>query len=45
MSPADFLKKYGIHKPKPHADLVFTCRSGRRSRGAMETAESVGFLK
>jgi len=43
LSPADFLKKYGVHKPKPDADLVFTCRSGKRSRDAMQTAESVGF--
>lgn len=42
---ADFLKRYGIDKPKPDANLVFSCRSGKRSRSAMETAVSIGFLK
>lgn len=44
LSPADFLKKYGIDKPKPDANLVFSCRSGKRSRNAMEDAGSIGFL-
>ncbi|XP_023703066.1 thiosulfate sulfurtransferase/rhodanese-like domain-containing protein 3 isoform X2 [Cryptotermes secundus] len=44
LSPADFLKKYGTDKPKCDANLVFSCRSGKRSRSAMETAVSIGFL-
>jgi rhodanese-related sulfurtransferase len=45
LSPADFLKKYGTEKPKLDANLVFSCRAGNRSRSAMETAMSIGFLK
>jgi rhodanese-related sulfurtransferase len=45
LSPEDFLKKYGTDKPKLDANLVFSCRSGKRSRNAMETAMSIGFLK
>ncbi|XP_069699787.1 thiosulfate sulfurtransferase/rhodanese-like domain-containing protein 3 isoform X5 [Periplaneta americana] len=44
LSPEEFLKMYGIEKPKLDANLVFSCRSGKRSRSAMETAMSIGFL-
>ncbi|KDR12490.1 thiosulfate sulfurtransferase/rhodanese-like domain-containing protein 3 [Zootermopsis nevadensis] len=44
LSQADFLKKYGTEKPKRDANLVFSCRTGKRSRTAMETATSIGFL-
>ncbi|PSN51408.1 hypothetical protein C0J52_05437 [Blattella germanica] len=42
--PAEFKQKYGIAKPDMTANLVFSCRSGKRSRAAMEAAMSMGFL-
>ncbi|KAJ9584721.1 hypothetical protein L9F63_020926, partial [Diploptera punctata] len=40
----EFKRKYGIPKPVNTANLVFSCRSGKRSRSAMETAMSIGFV-
>ncbi|XP_041483590.1 rhodanese domain-containing protein CG4456-like [Lytechinus variegatus] len=45
--PDDELKeKYGVDKPNPDgSNVVFTCRSGRRSLIALETAKEFGYTK
>ncbi|EDW18173.2 rhodanese domain-containing protein CG4456 [Drosophila mojavensis] len=39
----EFEKKYGRAKPANDANIIFTCRSGRRAQEAAEIAKTVGF--
>ena len=41
----DFETKYGFSQPAKDAQLVFSCRSGNRSRRAMDAALELGFQK
>ena len=46
MSPEDFQNVYGVPKPLPSdEDIVFHCKSGRRSKVAMEIARKHGFTE
>lgn len=40
-----FKKKYRFGKPSLDADIVFSCRSGRRSRIALGKASKLGYSK
>lgn len=45
-SAEDFKRAYGgAEQPTKDAELIFSCRSGNRSRKAMATARELGFLK
>ncbi|XP_064556835.1 rhodanese domain-containing protein CG4456 [Drosophila montana] len=39
----DFAQKYGRARPANDAQIIFTCRSGRRAQQAAEIAKSAGF--
>lgn len=41
----DFKVEYGREKPENDADIIFTCRSGRRAQEAEVIAKNVGFSK
>ncbi|OON20170.1 rhodanese-like protein [Opisthorchis viverrini] len=44
MEPADFQKKYGVAKPdKSDKNIVFSCRSGKRSLLALKIANRLGY--
>ncbi|KAJ3311166.1 hypothetical protein HDV04_004379 [Boothiomyces sp. JEL0838] len=43
LPPAEFSQKYGFPKPSKTDQLVFHCRSGKRSTSACGIAESKGF--
>jgi rhodanese-related sulfurtransferase len=45
MSDSDFKKRYKFDKPKPTQEVIFSCRSGKRSANASTIAESVGYTK
>ncbi|PWA22337.1 hypothetical protein CCH79_00012585, partial [Gambusia affinis] len=46
MSPEDFQATYGIPKPALDApELVFYCRSGRRSAEAISKVRELGYVK
>lgn len=45
MPGGDFLDKYGFAKPTKDVDVVFTCRSGRRSASAAVIAEARGWTR
>ncbi|KAJ1672893.1 hypothetical protein EV182_006280 [Spiromyces aspiralis] len=38
----DFMVRYGIPKPTAGEDVVFYCRSGKRSSSAVEAVEKLG---
>ena len=46
MSPEDFEIQYGEPKPKvDDSNIVFHCRSGKRSITAMNIAKQLGYMK
>jgi rhodanese-related sulfurtransferase len=46
MSPEEFKKKYGTEKPSDDGkNIVFQCRSGNRSRKAIEAVGMLGVTK
>ncbi|XP_020817946.1 heat shock protein 67B2-like [Drosophila serrata] len=44
-SKSIFECKYGRKKPQPDTEIIFYCRSGKRSLQAAETAVALGFRK
>jgi len=45
LQPAEFLEKYGVEKPQADNEIVFYCRSGRRSTLASDVAKGQGYTK
>lgn len=45
LAPEDFRKKYGAEKPSKEALIVFSCRSGNRSKDALFKALLLGYEK
>lgn len=45
LSAETFKSKYGFEKPRTHQELVFYCRSGRRSASASDIAKRNGYQK
>ncbi|GLB36369.1 putative rhodanese Homology domain containing protein [Lyophyllum shimeji] len=45
LSPDAFLAKHGYEKPKKDQQLIFYCRSGKRSATASDVAKRNGFTK
>lgn len=45
LEPSAFEAKYGFPKPSPDSNLIFSCRSGKRSLNACGIAEKQGFKK
>jgi 3-mercaptopyruvate sulfurtransferase SseA len=46
LSDKDFKRKYGVPKPsKENPNVIFYCRSGRRTAFALATAQSLGYDK
>ena len=43
LSAETFKSKYGFEKPRTHQELVFYCRSGRRSASASDIAKRNGY--
>ncbi|CAH0392843.1 unnamed protein product [Bemisia tabaci] len=43
LEPSAFEAKYGFPKPSPDSNLIFSCRSGKRSLNACGIAEKQGF--
>ena len=42
--PADlFEKKYSFEKPRENEEIVFYCRSGKRSQQALTLARNLGY--
>ena len=45
MNPEEFKEKFGFVKPKQNQEIVFYCRSGKRSASACDIAKRNGFTK
>lgn len=45
MSREDFKLKYGRDKPGKDFNIIFSCRSGRRSANAQQLAISLGYTR
>lgn len=45
LQPAEFLERYGVAKPQSDDEIVFYCRSGRRSTLASDVAKGQGYTK
>ena len=45
MNPVAFKEKFGFEKPKADQEIVFYCRSGKRSASASDIAQKNGFTK
>lgn len=45
LPPTDFLRIYGFPKPKPDQEIIFYCRSGKRSASACDVAKRNGYKK
>jgi rhodanese-related sulfurtransferase len=45
LNPVAFKEKFGFEKPKRDQELVFYCRSGKRSASASDLAKKKGFTK
>lgn len=45
LSDKEFKEKHYVKKPPSDADLVFTCRSGRRAMMGAEIAVKLGFTR
>ncbi|KAG6866794.1 hypothetical protein C0991_008730 [Blastosporella zonata] len=45
LNPATFLEKHGFDKPGKDQQLIFYCRSGKRSTTASDVAKRNGFTK
>jgi rhodanese-related sulfurtransferase len=44
-SPEDFQRVHGFPKPRKDQDMIFYCRSGKRSATAADSAKDNGFTK
>ncbi len=45
MDPGEFYVKHGFKKPSPAEEIVFYCRSGKRSATACDSAMKNGYKK
>jgi rhodanese-related sulfurtransferase len=45
MEPGEFYVKHGFKKPSPDEEIVFYCRSGKRSATACDSAMKNGYNK
>ena len=45
LAPDVFEKRYGFEKPKKDQEIIFYCRSGKRSATASDVAKRNGFTK
>lgn len=45
LTSAAFLEKYGYQKPQKDQEIVFYCRSGKRSASASDVAKRNGYTK
>ena len=45
MEPGEFYVKHGFKKPNPEDEVVFYCRSGKRSATACDSAMKNGYKK
>ena len=45
LNPVAFKEKYGFEKPKKDQEIVFYCRSGKRSATASDIAAKNGYTK
>lgn len=45
MSETDFERQFQRSKPQPSNELIFYCRSGRRSTEALDKALKLGYTK
>lgn len=45
LSEQAFLDKFNRQKPLPQAEVIFSCRSGKRAGEACEMATQIGFKK
>ena len=45
ISEQEFKKLYGQRQPECGQEIIFTCRTGRRSARAAETAVKLGYTK
>ena len=45
LNPVTFKNKHGFEKPKQNQEIVFYCRSGKRSATAADIAKRYGYTK
>lgn len=45
MPEEEFMKKYKASKPNSESEIIFSCRSGRRSLQALGIALKLGYKK
>lgn len=45
LNPVAFKEKHGFEKPKRDQEIVFYCRSGKRSASACDVAKRNGYTK
>lgn len=45
LPPAEFKEKFGFEKPRTNQEIIFYCRSGKRSSTAADVAQRNGFTK
>jgi rhodanese-related sulfurtransferase len=45
LNPEEFRAKHGFQKPGKDQEVVFYCRSGKRSASAADSAKDNGFTK
>ncbi|CDO72433.1 hypothetical protein BN946_scf184977.g133 [Trametes cinnabarina] len=43
LPPAEFKEKFGFEKPRPNQEVIFYCRSGKRSTTAADVAKRNGY--
>jgi rhodanese-related sulfurtransferase len=43
LSDEEFKRKFQFEKPKPTTEIIFSCRSGKRSASASQVAEALGY--
>lgn len=45
LRPGEFQRKYGVAKPSPDTEIVFSCRAGPRALNAAKMVNSMGYDK
>lgn len=45
LKPEDFVQKFGFNKPGKAQEVIFYCRSGKRSTSASDVAKRNGYTK
>ena len=45
LDPATFKQRFGFTKPRPNQELIFYCRSGKRSASACDIAKRNGYTE